>query len=251
LSRKEKTIREQPDFSRLLQKMNLNTPLIGLYDAPDPKVFQPCVTPQPGECVFTFYKSWIEGKTLHLTPNRFGCGGCGRWMFDIMLRSRQDFIKFLVDTEGLKASRALMEQWIDVSRPYQRRHDNIMIGPLKPEQWKFLRTVTFWVDADQLSVLVYGTQYQTVPEDPQALIAPFGSGCMQLIPFKDLGVPQAALGATDIAMRRYLLPELLAVSVTRSMFQRLCSLDEDSFLYKPFLKNLQAARNQDISSWLN
>ncbi len=237
---------EQPDYARIQKKMNLTTPLVGFYDAPDPGAFPPCVTPQPGMCVFAFFKSWLEGKTLHLTPNRFGCRGCGRWMFDVQHNSRQDFIKFLVDSEGLKASHALMEQWIDGSQPYQRTHNSIMIGPLKPEQWEFLRTITFWVDADQLSVLVYGTQYYTAPEDPPPLIAPFGSGCMQLIPFKDLEVPQAALGAMDIAMRRYLPPELLAVSVTPSMFQRLCSLDEDSFLFKPFLKNLQAARNQEV-----
>ncbi len=242
-----KISREQPEYARIQEKMNLVTPLVGLYDAPDPEAFQPCVTPQPGMCVFAFFESWIEGKTLHLTSSRFGCGGCGRCMFDLQQRSRQDFIRFLVDAEGLKASRALMEKWIDVSQPYQRTHDNIMIGPLRPEQWEFLRTITFWVDPDQLSVLVYGTQYHTAPEDPPPLIAPFGSGCMQLIPFKDLDVPQAALGATDIAMRRYLPPKLLAVSVTRSMFQRLCSLDEDSFLFKPFLKNLQATRNQKES----
>ena len=89
----EKLSSFQPNFRRLIQQMNLRTPLIGLYDAPDPEAFEPNVIPKPGECLFAFYRSWIEGKTLHLTPNRFGCGGCGRWMFDILMRSRQDFIK--------------------------------------------------------------------------------------------------------------------------------------------------------------
>ena len=54
------------------------------------------------------------------------------------------------------------------------------------------------------------------------MIAPFGSGCMQLVGvFKDLGAPQAAIGATDIAMRQYLPPDMLAFTVTKPMFERL------------------------------
>jgi hypothetical protein len=55
-------------------------------------------------------------------------------------------------------------------------------------------------------------------------------------------VPQAVIGATDIAMRQYLPPDILAFSVTVPMFEQLCALDERSFLYKPFLKNLQRSR---------
>lgn len=238
-------IEEQPNPQILTDRLGLRVPLIGLYDAPNPQPFAPLVAPKPGECVFVFYKDWLAGKTLHLTSEQYGCGGCGRWMFDIMTRSREQFIKFLVDDEGLKDSRELMERWIDASLPYQRTHDHILIGPLKTGQWEHLRTVTFFVDADQLSGLVYGTHYHSQPDDPPPLIAPFGSGCMELIPFADLDVPQAALGATDIAMRQHLPPEILAVTTTRAMFARLCSLDERSFLYKPFLKNLQIARGLD------
>jgi hypothetical protein len=232
----------QPDPRRLVQRLKLDLPLIGLYDAPDPEPFAPLEAPRAGECLFSFYGLWLSGRTLHLTKDHYGCGGCGRWMFDISTRSREDFIKFLVDGEGLKASRELMEEWIDASRPYQRSHPHILIGPLNPGQWRWCRSVIFFVDPDRLSALVYGTQYSAAPADPAPLIAPFGSGCMQLIPFRDLSIPQAALGATDIAMRRYLPPDILTVSVTRSMFRRLCSLDENSFLYKPFLQALQKAR---------
>jgi len=90
--------------------------------------------------------------------------------------------------------------------------------------------------------LMVGAQYHSSPDDPPPVIAPFGAGCMELLPFKDLSIPQAAMGATDIAMRRHLPPDILAFSVTKPMFERLCSLDERSFLYKPFLKNLKKAR---------
>jgi hypothetical protein len=108
---------------------------------------------------------------------------------------------------------------------------------------QFLKTVTFFVNPDQLSALIIGAYYLNAPGDPPAVIAPFGSGCMEMItPFEDLAIPQAIIGATDIAMRQWLPPDIMALSVTVPMFQQLCSLDEKSFLYKPFLKNLQKSR---------
>lgn len=232
----------QPDAGRFLQSLDLKIPLIGLYDAPDPQPFAPLVQPDRGACVFDFFEAWRRGETLHLTADRFGCGGCGRWLFNANTRSREDFIRFLVDGEGLKASRELMERWIDASRPYPRQHDHILIGPLREAQWPLLKTITIPLNPDQLAALAYGVQYESDPEDPPPMIAPFGSGCMQLIPFTDLDVPQASLGATDLAMRDNLPPDLLLVSLTRAMFTRLCALDERSFLGKPFLKNLRKAR---------
>jgi len=77
------------------------------------------------------------------------------------------------------------------------------------------------------------------------VIAPFGSGCGQLVSvFKDLGIPQAAIGSTDVASREYLPPDILAFTVTRRMFERLAALDERSFLTKPFWKRLRAARGK-------
>jgi len=57
-------------------------------------------------------------------------------------------------------------------------------------------------------------------------------------------VPQAARGATDIAMRRFLPPQLLAFTVTPPMLDRLRTLDDGSFLSRPFLSDLQDARRR-------
>lgn len=232
----------QPDPSHLLKRIDLTTPLIGFYDAPHPKHFEPLVTPEPGDCVFSFYKNWIEGETLHITKKHYGCGGAGRWMCGIETRSKKDFIKFLADEEGLKASPELMEKWIDSSTLYQATYPHLLVGPLKEDQWKYAKSITFFVNPDQLSTLMIGAQYCSAPDDPPPVIAPFGSGCMELLPFKNLKIPQAAIGATDIAMRKHLPPDILAFTVTKPMFERLCGLDERSFLYKPFLQNLRKAR---------
>jgi hypothetical protein len=231
-----------PDPARLRERLDIRLPLIGFYDAPDPALFGPLVEPGPGQCVFCAYKDWLEGKTLHLTRERYGCGGAAGSFFGLQTRPREEFVKFLADDEGLKASRGLMEKWLEVRRTYRAGNDHLFIGPLREGAWAFARSVTFLVDPDQLSALAIGAQYRTAPEDPPPVIAPFGSGCSQLVPFPDLALSQASIGSTDIAMRQYIPPDILAFVVTRKMFEELCALDERSFLYKPFLERLKKAR---------
>lgn len=235
----------KPEASLLMQHLGLAWPLIGFYDAPDPSAFEPLVEPRPQArtCIFSFHKAWLDGRTLHLTRDNFGCGGAGHWMFGLETRPRKEFVKFLADDEGLKASHALMEEWLDHGSPYRPIHPHLFLGPLKESLYGFLRTVTFFVNPDQLGILVLAANYHASPADPPPVIAPFGAGCMELAPlFKDLAIPQAIIGATDIAMRDQLPPDLLAFTVTMPMLERLCALDENSFLAKPFLKRLKASR---------
>jgi len=232
-----------PDPTTLIKRTDLTTPLIGFYDAPDPEPFKPLVRPKQRDCVFSFYKSWLKGETLHLTRNQYGCGGAGHWMWGIRSRSREEFIKFLVDDEGLKASHELMEKWIDSTKPYKAKHSHLFVGPYRKNLFEYIKTITFYVNPDQLSTLMIGAQYHSAPDDPPPVIAPFGSGCSELQPFENLDIPQAAIGATDIAMRHYLPPDILAFTVTKPMFKQLCELDERSFLFKPFLLRLRQARD--------
>jgi hypothetical protein len=232
----------QPNPANLFKRIDLNIPLVGFYDAPDPEAFEPRVIPNPGDCVFSFYEKWIQGITLHINEKHYGCGGAGRWMCGVKTRSKKEFIKFLADDEGLKVSHDLMEKWIDAGKIYRSNHSHIFIGPLKEDQWQYAQSITFFVNPDQLSALAIGAQYNSAPDDPPPVIAPFGSGCMLLLPFEDLTIPQASIGSTDIAMRQHLPPDILAFTVTKPMFRQLCELDERSFLYKDFLKRLRESR---------
>jgi len=234
----------QPDATYLMKTMGLEIPLIGFYDAPDPRPFEPLVEPKQGRgaCTFAFYRQWLKGKTLYLTQETFGCPGAGYWLCGVETRSREELVAFLVDDEGLKASHALMNRWLDSRQGYRQKHPHILIGPLCKDQYAYLKSVTFFVTPDQLALLMIGAQYFSLPEDPLPVIAPFGSGCSQLVPFDDADIPQAAVGATDIAMRRYLNPDLLAFTVTRPLYEQLCDLGEDSFLSRPFWRDLRKAR---------
>jgi len=234
-----------PDPSYLLEQLRITLPVIGIYDAPDAAPFAP--TSRPGEnertCIYAFFDEWLQGKTLHLTRDAFGCRGCGYWLFGTSFRTREDFIRFLVDDEGLKGSHDLMDQWLEVNQPYQPEFGQVFMGPLRDTQAAYLKTVTFLVNPDQLSALLLGAQYNHMPGTPPPVLAPFGSGCMELLPlFEDLDAPLAIIGATDIAMRHYLPPNLLAFTMTVPMYEQLCALDERSFLTKPFWHRLVDAR---------
>jgi hypothetical protein len=45
-------------------------------------------------------------------------------------------------------------------------------------------------------------------------------------------------------MRKFLPPDIMAFTVTKPLYQRLCSLDEKSFLDKSFWKDLMKARKK-------
>jgi hypothetical protein len=232
----------QADPSTLLDRLSLQLPLIGFYDAPDPAPFEPIVQPASGACIFSHYERWLAGEMLQLTQDEFGCRGAGRWLCGSQAFGGDNFIGFLVDTEGLKDSHELMAESVENSHFYHMENPSLFIGPLHEDQWVYLKTVTFLVNPDQLAALAVGAQYHASVADPPPVIAPFGSGCSQLINFPDLSAPQAIIGATDIAMRHHLPPEILLFTVTRSMFERLCSLDERSFLFKGFWDRLKKAR---------
>jgi hypothetical protein len=235
----------QPHTSNLLDKLGPGVPLIGFYDTPDPEPFQPLIELKSGRhaCVFACYKQWLKGKSLHITQQSYGCRGAGRWLCGQEATPREEMVRFLVDDEGLKSSHELMHQWLDHRKGYEQEHPHLIIGPLNPDQYQHLRSVTFYINPDQLGLLMLGAQYHSAPGDPTPVIAPFGSGCSQLVSlFGDLDIPQAIVGSTDIAMREYLPPDLLAFTVTRPMFEQLCGLGEESFLHKPFWSDLQKAR---------
>jgi len=241
----------QPDYSYLANKLDLASPLVGVYDAPDPQAFMPLVTipEKQRACIFEFYADWMDGKTLRISPESYGCGGCGTWMFGIQTRSREDYINFLANKEGLKNSEELMGKWFDQVERYSPRYGQLFMGPLQAAQYPYLKTVTFYVNPDQLSVLVLGANYFAGPGDPAPVSVDFGSGCMEILNLiHDKPYPAAIIGSTDMAMRSHLPPDRLAFTVNIPMFERLCSLGPSSFLEKPFLKMLRFARKGSLNT---
>jgi hypothetical protein len=235
-----------PDPAYLISKLDLSVPLIAIYNAPDTKPFEPLVNfpPQQRACLFEFYNEWISGKTLVLTKEDYGCGGCGTWWFDKQTRSRQGYLDFLANKEGLKASEELMATWFDAVKRYEAKHGFILVGPFREAQYDYVKTITFYVNPDQLSVLLTGAQYFQPYSGEAIVTVDFGSGCMEMLTLLEGKTgPRGIVGATDMAMRDHLPPDRMAFTVNKEMFENLCRLDEKSFLGKPFLKMLRNARN--------
>ena len=233
----------KPDPTNLLEIAGIKTPLIGFYDVPDKKPFEPFAKPK--RCMFSCYDNWLKGESLYLSVNDSSCRGGGYWVGGVEFTSRDNFANTLNEREGFKSSPELMKQWLDNQKPYKIEHQYVVIGPLIDTHYDYLRTITFYVNPDQLSLLLIGTEYHNASVAVHPTIIAFGSGCGQIAALFgnfDPDIPKAIIGATDIAMRQHLPPDILALTVNKPMYQQLCGLDENSFLYKPFWRRLRKAR---------
>ena len=238
----------RPDPTNLLEIAGIKTPLIGFYDVPDPKPFEPFAKPK--RCFFSCYENWLRGESICISVDDSLCRGGGYWVGGVEFATRDNFAKGLTEREGFKSSSELMRQWLDNQKPYQIEKGYVVIGPLKDDQYDYLKTITFFVNPDQLSLLLLGTEYQNASVNINPTVTAFGSGCGQLAALfgnYDPDIPKAIIGATDIAMREHLPPDILALTVNKPMYKQLCELDENSFLYKPFWKRLIKARGEVIN----
>ncbi len=236
----------KPDPTNLLKSLGISNPLIGFYDTPEKSLFEPFTTVK--QCIFSCYQDWSQGKSICLSEQNVAaieCPGAGYWNCNVESVPSEHIAHFLAVEEGLKASHGLMCQWLENQATYKKEHDYIVIGPLRMEQYEYLKTITFYVNPDQLSLLITGAEYDNASTSYQPVTAAFGTGCGQLAAiFNNFNAPKAAIGGTDIAMRPYLPSNILAFTVTKPMFEKLCQLDEKSFLYKSFWSNVKQARLQ-------
>jgi len=244
----------KPDPTKLLEIADIKTPLVGFYDVPDLKPFEPFT--QPTRCFFSSYADWLKGYSTSVTVGKSSCKGGGYWVGGVMpdwavkssgpdLSPRESFAQGLNRREGFKSSDRLLCQWLENLPPYRIKNGHVVIGPLKQGYYDYLKTITFYVNPDQLSLLIHGAEYDNASITNNPIMTAFGSGCGQmaaLLGDLDTDVPKAAVGATDMAMREHLPPDILAFTVNKPMYEQLCALDESSFLYKHFWKRLKKTR---------
>jgi hypothetical protein len=241
---------------RLIGKLRIDTPIIALYDSEPSEEFAPLVESKGRTCCFAYYKRWLKGETLVIgrggrgfsDPDK-GCYG-GQSAFGLGKGYPPYMPNFLTDGkgapmgEGLKASPALAKEFLDRAKPPEIASGYVLIGPLRLSMWERVRSVTFFVDPDRLSALMTLAGYWTA--DPEAIYAPFSSGCGLL--WRELeagGGKRAVIGCTDIAMRKYLPPEILCLTVSPSQFERMVEFPGDSFLNKSWWNDLMDLRGKE------
>jgi hypothetical protein len=232
---------------RLTERLRLATTLIAVYETQPSDVFAPLVELTETTCCFAYYGRWLTGETLVIRKGGMGCRGA-QSAFGFERTPRPFMAHFLTDGvgapkgEGLKATAAVAQAVLDRAKPPDVRSDAVLIGPLRPEQWDKVRSVTFLVDPDRLAGVMTLAGYWSADN---VVTAPFGSGCSFL--WRALGEARddrAVIGATDIAMRRHLPPGILMLTVTPARFEQMLSFPDDSFLFRPWWNELMDLRAQ-------
>ena len=228
----------------LLEAAGITLPPIAVYNVPDTNPFEPFA--EPTQCIFGNYSNWLNGESTVINAEKaplYECPGAGYWLCGISTMPVEATAEYLAGIEGLKASIDVMRQWLEKTPSNRPENGSIVITRLKGDHYEHLKTVTFFVNPDQLALLLTGAEYLNTDPNQMTVIAPYGSGCGQMITMlNNLDEPLAMIGATDVATRKHLPPDTLAFTVTKPMFEQLCELDENSFLYKTFWNDLRRAR---------
>lgn len=228
----------------LINIAKISIPPVAVYQVSDTGPFQPFASPV--HCIFQNYPDWQNSQSTVISRENasdFGCAGTGYWMCGIESMPRENVTQYLVGQEGLKDSTDTYTRWLENHPPFQLGEESIVISQLRDDQYDFLKTATFFVNADQLALFLTGAEYRNGSSNCSRVTAPYGSGCgMLLALLQDFDEPHAVIGATDIAMRKYLPPDILAFTVNKPMLEQLCGLNDKSFLHKSFWQELQKAR---------
>lgn len=241
---------------RLLLKLRLNSPPIAVYDSEPSDDFNPMVFASGRVCCFAFYESWLEGRTLVIkrgesagfNESKTGCPGAHR-AFGLEKDYPEFMAHFLTDGvgapmgEGLMAGPELAQEFLDRAKPVEISGDTVLIGPLQAEHWDRVRSVSFLVDPDRLAALMTLAGYWSA--DADLIAAPFSSGCGLLLrELENQDRDRPVIGCTDIAMRKYLPPEILCLSVTPSRFEQMLTFPDDCFLNKTWWNDLMDSRKK-------
>jgi hypothetical protein len=244
------SVEMQKKLDVFLNLLYYASPLVALYDVPDITPFAPHIyPPEEGKghsCIAAYYPSWVKGKTLVLTKERYGCGGAAHYLCGKeLMRSRGEFIDFLYDEEGLRASKEIMGKWVDQMQGYIPKNQYILLGPFRAEQVANMVSVTFYPDPDRLSALIHAANYRSESPTDDVVVAPMASACKHLTAFLQYPQPEkprAVIGATDMAMRRFLPVCELAFTVNMPMFYQMIEVDKNHFLHKSFWDSVVKAR---------
>jgi hypothetical protein len=245
-------------IERLNKALRLETPIIALYDTDPTPGFEPLVHSKGRACCFAYYQRWLKGETLVIERNggsfqdpKNGCPGMHN-AFGFGKGYPPWMANFLTDGkgapmgEGLKATPQLAQEFLDRAKAPTPTGDHILIGPLRLEHWDKVRTISFFVDPDRLAALMTLATFWS--SNPDEIAAPFSSGCglmwREMISF-DRDRP--IIGCTDIAMRKYLPPEILCISVSPARFEQMINFPDDAFLKKEWWNELLKSREKSAN----
>jgi len=244
-------------IERLKKALRLTTPIIALYDTVPDETFDPTAEVSGRSCCFAYYHRWLKGETVvvkngaggDFTNPQHGCPGL-QTHFGFNTTYPPWMANFLTDGkngapmgEGLKASPALAQEFLDRIEFTRPSGETMLMGPLRLNSWDKVRTVTFFADPDRLSALMTLAAFRS--SDPEEIAAPFSSGCGMLWEvFNNHQKDRAVIGCTDIAMRKYVPPEIMCLTVSPQRFELMVDFPDDAFLMRSWWNDLMDQREK-------
>lgn len=237
------------NLKKLLKIAEIELPVIGYYEAPDKTIFEPIIQ-ENVECVFESWKYWVKGESLAVSneDTNLTCDGGIRTILGNGKKdkiTKEDLINMIYDTHGLKGSKEIAKKWVDNRKIKKPENEYTVIGPLKEGADEYLKTASFLVKPDQLSLLITAAEYLNPSTSKMCTFSSFNSGCGMLNEIfngKDPKKPWAAITGTDVIMRKHLPSDILIFTVNKLMLEQLCNLDENSLLYKSYWNSLLETR---------
>ena len=88
----------KPDHTRLIEIAGIKTPLIGFYDVPDTRPFEPMAI--LNRCLFSAYENWLRGESVCISVNGPICRGGNYWIGGAEYRTPNELAIFLTKKEG-------------------------------------------------------------------------------------------------------------------------------------------------------
>eukprot|EP00727_Mastigamoeba_balamuthi_P010572 m51a1_g6137 hypothetical protein (567) ;mRNA; r:250965-257139 len=187
----------------------------------------------------------LNGTPLVLRrgPQSTLCPGFRHAIYGEPTIAHETLLHALCDVEGLQPTLECAERWIE-SYPRPPRLDSaesvLVLAPFAPEVARVahVRSVSFWVTAEQLTLLVACASYGEPHADVR--IGAW-SNCMSMLSMTQAEEPRAVVGLLDPTKRSQLADRsLLALHCNTPMLRRLCDAAKDGrcLLHKPFCTQL-------------
>lgn len=199
------------------------------------------ITPEPRfvrhRCLLAQLTGVRNGRTLCLDPESASCRGLNRYanFREGMFPGFEEFLSHDAAGNGER-----------YRRTPQQAHDYITTLPILPirghkllfKRWDRLEAqdapdgVIFFAEPDVLSGLFTLVNYDAAR--PDAVIAPFGSGCFSIVyqTYREQveGSQRAVLGMFDPSARKCIKSNLLTLSIPFGKFETMVECMEESFL---------------------
>ncbi|RJP74886.1 MAG: hypothetical protein C4532_01385 [Candidatus Abyssobacteria bacterium SURF_17] len=180
-----------------------------------------------------------KGQTLAFTQETFGCFG-GRRYSGYPTEEWAEFKYFLscgipgeLEGERYKKTPELVEQYVkDMPTPPAEGKCIVFKRWDKLEDGDEPLVVIFFAPPDVLSGLFTLANFRTL--DPQAVIAPFCSGCGSIISYplaeRKSQNPRAVVGMFDVSARPFVKENLLSFAAPMKKFMQMVEDMDESFL---------------------